>query len=146
VNEEQIYLCSYVSHRDQEIVCAPDRCPPKAKVTPSNRVGRANSIRCTRPRQTVTPPHLAATQRVDRSTVRGVELSGALLEADAVVIAMGALVADGRHVVGSCQLSWPARDNKKCKDQKESVVTSIGRALVSTRKQSPDVIKHRSIV
>jgi hypothetical protein len=62
------------------------------------------------------------------------------------VIAMGALVADGRHVVGSCQLSWTARDNKKCKDQKESVVTSIGRALVSTRKQSPDVIKHRSIV
>jgi 2-dehydro-3-deoxy-L-rhamnonate dehydrogenase (NAD+) len=38
------------------------------------------------------------------------------------------------------------RDNEKCKDQKESVVTSIGRALVSTRKQSPDVIKHRSIV
>jgi hypothetical protein len=31
---------------------------------------------------------------VDRSTVRGVELSGALLEADTVVIAMGALVAD----------------------------------------------------
>ena len=55
-----------------------------------------HATRCTRPRQTVTPPHLAATQRVDRSTVRGVELSGALLEADAVVIAMGALVADGR--------------------------------------------------
>ena len=27
--------------RNQEIVCAPDRCPPKAKVTRSNRVGCA---------------------------------------------------------------------------------------------------------
>ena len=103
-----------------------------------------HATRCTRPRQTVTPPHLAATQRVDRSAVRGVELGGALLEADAVLIAMGALVADGRRVVGSASCLSQRATTRNARS--ESVVTSVGRPLVSTRKQSPDVIKHRSIV
>ena len=105
---------------------------------------RAHTTRCTRPHQTVTPPHLAATHCVDRSTVRGVELSGALLETDAVVIAMGALVADGRRVVGSASCLGQRATTRNARS--ESVVTSVGRPLVSTRKQSPDVIKHRSIV
>jgi hypothetical protein len=62
------------------------------------------------------------------------------------VIAMGALVVDGRHVVGSASCLGQRATTRNAKIKENQSSRSIGRAFVSTRKQSPDVIKHRSIV